>query len=149
MKGKMETGDVGIWQNRPLKNNLSLPKLRVTNFLNLWKNATVFPSYIGTSLQKVKKVTVKKLMAFDLLSSISQFTIAQVSFRKSLWPIRAWVWDEKLTESLWPIRVLIWNEKLTISYPWVSTFSVLLRMSRFFYFLPSNSTFSQFLYPTW
>ena len=58
MKGKMETGDVRIWQNRALKITLRYQissELRFTICPNLLKNATIFPNSTGTSPQKVKK----------------------------------------------------------------------------------------------
>ena len=62
MEGKMETGDVGIQQNRALKITLLCQissELRFTIFLNFWKNTGIFPNFTGTgtSPQKVKKIT--------------------------------------------------------------------------------------------
>ena len=63
MEGKMETGDVGIWQNRALKITFLYQissELRVTFFPNLWKNAAIVlnSTGTGTSPQKVKKSLV-------------------------------------------------------------------------------------------
>ena len=58
MKGKIETGDVGIWQVRARKIIfLYQIELRFTIFPNLWKNATIFPNPTGagTSPEKGEK----------------------------------------------------------------------------------------------
>ena len=60
MKGKMETGDVGIWQNRALGITFLYQissELRFTIFPSLWENAAIFPNSTDTctSRQKVKK----------------------------------------------------------------------------------------------
>ena len=62
MKGKMETGDVWIWQNRAVKTTFLYQvssELRFTIFPSLWTNAAIFPNSTGTgtSPQKVKKIT--------------------------------------------------------------------------------------------